>query len=243
MAVSERMSEPKVPETPKTWPVVAAVAINLIPIAGVLFWGWSAFALILLYWLENVIVGVRNVLSMWASAITNGGLMLPAAAFFSVFFTFHYGLFCLVHGMFVVSFFGEAEGGAFVGDSMFDLAGAVRGLFAANMNLAIGFASIVFWQIVQFILFLVRGDAARTNPLELMGAPYPRIIVLHVAIIFGGFLLMALNVPAAGYVVLALVKMAYDVAEVRGKAPGFSGRGLGSNKRAGGGDDTQRLVP
>jgi hypothetical protein len=199
--------------------------------------------LILLYWLENVIVGVRNVLSMWASAIANGGMMLPAAAFFSVFFTFHYGIFCLVHGMFVISFFGEAEGGAFVGDSMFDLAGAVRGLFATNMNLAIGFASIVLWQIVQFILFLVRGEAKRTNPLELMGAPYPRIIVLHVAIIFGGFLLMALDVPAGGYVVLALAKMAYDIADVRGKAPGFSGRGLGSNKSAGGGDDPERLVP
>jgi len=235
------MSEPKVPDQPKTWPVIVAIAINLIPIVGILFWGWSAFALILLYWLENVIIGVRNVASMWASAIVAGGLMLPAAAFFSVFFIFHYGLFCLVHGMFVISMFGDA--GAVMGESMFDLVGAVRGLFATNMNLAIGFASIVLWQIVQFILFLVRGDVGRTNPLELMGAPYPRIIVLHVAIIFGGFLLMALDVPAGGYVVLALAKMAYDIAEVRGKAPGFSGRGLGSNKSAGRGDDPQRLVP
>lgn len=235
------MSEPKVPDPPKTWPVAVAIAINLIPIVGILVWGWSAFALILLYWLENVIIGVRNVLSMWASAIVSGGLMLPAAAFFSAFFTFHYGLFCFVHGMFVVSLFGAADNGAFMGDSLFDLAGAVGGLFAANMNLAIGFASIVLWQIVQFILFLVRGDASRTNPLELMGAPYPRIIVLHVAIIFGGFLLMALNVPAAGYVILALVKTAYDVAEIRGKAPGF-GKGL-SKQATGGGDDAQRLVP
>ncbi|WP_135210859.1 DUF6498-containing protein [Vitreimonas flagellata] len=238
------MSEPKVPDQPKTWPVIVAVAINLIPIVGILLWGWSAFALILLYWLENVIIGVRNVASMWASAVFGGGgLMLPAAAFFSVFFTFHYGLFCLVHGIFVISMFGEAENGAFMGDSLFDVAGAVRGLFATQMNLAVGFASIMLWQVVQFILFLVRGDAARTNPLELMGAPYPRIIVLHVAIIFGGFLLMALNVPAGGYVVLALVKTAYDVAEIRGKTPGFTARGLGSKQAAGGGDDTQGLVP
>jgi hypothetical protein len=54
---------------------------------------------------------------------------------------------------------------------------------------------------------------------------------------------LALNAPAAGYVVLALVKTAYDVAEIRGKAPGFSGRGLGSKQTLGGGDDTQRLVP
>lgn len=237
------MSEPKVPDPPKTWPMAVAIAINLIPIAGVLFWGWSAFALIVLYWLENLVIGVRNVASMWASAIVGGGLKIPAALFFSAFFTFHYGMFCFVHGIFVMAMFGEGENGVFHGDSMLDLASAVRALFAAQPNLMIGFASIALWQIVQFILFLVRGDAGRTNPLELMGAPYPRIIVLHAAIIFGGFLLMALNVPAAGYVVLALVKTAYDVAEIRGKAPGFSGRGFGSKQTPGAGDDTQRLIP
>ena len=36
----------------------------------------------------------------------------------------------------------------------------------------------------------------------------------HITIIFGAFLLQLLNEPVAGILVLALVKMAYDVAEV-----------------------------
>lgn len=44
------MSEPKVPSLDaKIWPLVTVIALNLIPIIGVLFWGWSAFALIVLY--------------------------------------------------------------------------------------------------------------------------------------------------------------------------------------------------
>jgi len=233
----------KVPDAPKVWPVAVAVAVNLIPVVGVIFWGWSAFALIVLYWLENIVVGARNVAAMWASAIVGGGIQIPAAAIFSVFFTFHYGLFCFVHGIFVLAMFGDVDDGAFHADSILDLAGAVGGLFAAQPNLLIGFASIALWQIAQFILFLVRGDAARTNPLELMGAPYPRIIVLHVTIIFGGFILMALNQPLGGVLLLALVKMAYDVAEIRGKAPRFGVGRSRSGQTAGGGDNAERLIP
>lgn len=200
-----------------TFPVAAAVALNLIPIIGVLFWGWSAFALIFLYWLENVVIGVRTLTSMAANAVLAGGVNALGALFFGAFFTFHYGLFCFVHGSFVVGLFG----GRFAGDSMFDLVKTAQQLFASEPNLLIGFASIVLWQIVQLVLFLARGEAKTTNPMALMAAPYPRIVVLHIAIIFGAFLLMLLNQPVAGILVLALVKMGFDVAEAMGKGPRF----------------------
>lgn len=205
----------KAPEVPKslTFPVAAAIVLNLIPLAGVAFWGWSAFALIFLYWLENVVIGARTLASMGANAILGGTANAVGALVIGVFFTFHYGLFCLVHGSFVVALFG----GGLEGDGMFDLIGVARELFARQPNLMLGFASIVLWQIVQLVLFIARGEAKTTNPLALMGAPYPRIIVLHLAIIFGGFLLMLLNQPAAGVFVLALVKMGFDVAEAQGK--------------------------
>lgn len=205
------MSEPKVPfDRTKTWPLVLVIGLNLIPVVGVLFWGWSAFALIILYWLENLIVGVRTLASMLAHAAVTGGATWPAAIGLGAFFTIHYGIFCFGHGVFVMALFG----GSFYGDSIIDLSGAVRQVFATQSNLIFGFASIVAWQVVQFVLFLVSGEVRRTNVMELMGAPYPRIIALHVTIIFGGFVLMALNQPAGGILVLALVKMGYDVADV-----------------------------
>lgn len=208
-------------EVPKVFPVGAAVVLNFIPLIGVAFWGWSAFALIFLYWLENVVIGARMLASMGANAVLGGTANAVGALVIGIFFTFHYGLFCFVHGTFVVALFGGQD---VMGDTLLDLVGAAQTLFAREPNLAIGFAAIVAWQAVQWGLFIARGDAKTTNPLALMGAPYPRIIVLHVVIIFGGFLLMLLNEPMAGVLVLALVKMGFDVAEARGKGFRFGAR-------------------
>ena len=38
--------------------VVFLVAVNLIPLFGVLFLGWGLFPIMVLYWLENGIVGL-----------------------------------------------------------------------------------------------------------------------------------------------------------------------------------------
>ncbi|MBL8545491.1 MAG: hypothetical protein JNL81_03460 [Hyphomonadaceae bacterium] len=205
------MSEPKVPfDRSRAWPLILVIGLNLIPVAGVLFWGWSAFALIVLYWLENVVIGVRTLASMAANAAMTGGANWIAALALGAFFTLHYGLFCFGHGVFVMGFFG----GNWSGDNVLDVAGTARNVVAAQTNLIIGFASIVAWQVVLFVRFLTSGEAKRTTPVDLMGAPYPRIMALHFTIIVGAFVLMILNQPVAGIVILALIKMAYDAGEV-----------------------------
>ena len=57
---------PKESVTPVEKPVSAwvLVAANLVPLAGVLFWGWDVFALLALFWMENVIIGVFFILRM-----------------------------------------------------------------------------------------------------------------------------------------------------------------------------------
>jgi hypothetical protein len=213
---SERAGTMKVPSA-GAWPVIAAIALNLIPLIGVAFWGWSAFALIFLYWLENVVIGVRTMLSMAISGIVAREMNPWGVLFFCAFFTVHYGIFCFGHGSFVVGMFGAKE----LGGMSLSVIDATRALFADQPGLSYGLLSIVLWQIVVLILAIVRGELARTDPLSLMGAPYPRIIILHITIIFGGMLLLALNEPVAGLVVMALVKTAFDVAEARGQTLGF----------------------
>ena len=77
--------------------------------------------------------------------------------------------------------------------------------------------------IVAFIgLFISHGYSFVTNFLagserytvtvrELMGAPYKRIVVLHVAVIAGGFAVMALGQPTLLLLVLVVLKTAMDV--------------------------------
>ena len=44
--------------------VFALIAANVLPIVGVLLWGWDAGALVFLYWTENVVIGFYNILKM-----------------------------------------------------------------------------------------------------------------------------------------------------------------------------------
>ena len=44
-----------------------------------------------------------------------------------------------------------------------------------------------------------------------MGAPYGRIVILHVTLIASGFLVQALQAPVAGALLLIGLKLAYDL--------------------------------
>lgn len=47
-----------------TLPSLMLVLANLIPLIGVLSWGWNVFDVVVLYWFENVVIGVINLLKM-----------------------------------------------------------------------------------------------------------------------------------------------------------------------------------
>ena len=44
--------------------VVALIVANLVPLAGVLWLGWDVWGILIIYWLENGIYGLFNVLKM-----------------------------------------------------------------------------------------------------------------------------------------------------------------------------------
>ena len=87
--------------------VIALVLANLIPIYGVLALGWEVFPIMLLFWLENVVIGAFNVLKMLLSEPQDRAKWL-GKLFLVPFFCVHYGMFTLVHGVFVLGFFGGA---------------------------------------------------------------------------------------------------------------------------------------
>lgn len=99
--------------------IALAVAVAVVVAYGVLVLGWSVFVVIALFWFENVIIGVFNVAKMLTSGARMGGYGLIAALALATFFTMHYGMFTVGHGVFVVSLFGQTE-----------LGGSPSGLFA-----------------------------------------------------------------------------------------------------------------
>jgi hypothetical protein len=184
------------------WVLVAA---NALPLAGVLFWDWDVFALLVLFWMENVVVGVFFILRMVFADLEDAALWL-GKLFMVPFFCIHYGMFTAVHGVFVFMLFGQ---GKYRVDGLDALALAARaaddyGLWAP---LAVLFASHFFsfaWN------YLYRGEFRSAELTKLMITPYGRVVVLHVAILLGGMAAMALGSPLWALLVLLALKVALD---------------------------------
>ena len=203
------------------WAVVALVVANLIPLIGVLFFGWSVWNILVIYWLENGIVGVINVLKMSVATgdeVTPGVTLMvngrPATSATKMglipFFIVHYGIFWFVHGIFVLTL--PAFFSLMSDDGMtLDLGPVV---FAA-LGLAISHGLSFWWN------FLHGGEYRRTAAAALMFAPYKRLVALHITIIFGAFAVMFTGAPAAAVAVLVAIKTAIDLglhlAEHRGE--------------------------
>lgn len=186
--------------------VIALVLANLIPLYGVLALGWEVFPLMLLFWMENVIIGVFNVLRMLLAE-----LQRPAAwvgKFFLVpFFCIHYGMFTFVHGVFVVGLFGGQfrVGASFPSLEMFQKLVAEQQLGIAVLALVASHAFSFAWN------YLWRGEYRTVSLQTLMARPYARVVVLHLALLGSGFLLIALKSPVVGLVLLVLFKIGLDV--------------------------------
>lgn len=194
--------------------LVTLVLVNLLPLLGVLYFDWDVVGLVVLYWSENLVLGFYTLLKMLTKSPL-GGLGL------GLFFCIHYGGFCAAHGIFILSMLVDAEFTPMPEDPwplflVFPqlLINVVRHVLAHTPpEWLYAFAALVLSHGVSFVLnFLLAGERDELSLQQLMSAPYSRIVVLHIAIIFGGMAVMALGQPVAMLVVLVLLKLAVDVA-------------------------------
>ncbi len=205
--------------------VVALIAANLVPLFGVLWFGWDVWGILIIYWLENGIVGLFNVLKMRRASgpetgsttrTSRGGRRVsslsingrPASgsekAFLIPFFIMHYGMFWVVHGIFVLLLPAFAVMGA-EGEPAF---GTTLDPLAILFVLACLFIS---HGVSYELNYIGRGEYLQTTAGDQMFAPYGRLVVLHITIIFGAILIGVTGAPAAAVVVLVLLKIALDL--------------------------------
>lgn len=183
---------------------VMLLAANLVPLFGVVLFGWKVFLIIFLYWMENVIIGVLNVLRMLCNQPDNIGLWF-FKLFIIPFFMVHYGLFTAVHGMFVFSMFGNEMIGEVTPHAVYSFVQTPEGLL---LGLLVLFFSHVF---SFFFNYLYQGEYKKTNLNALMVQPYKRVIILHVVILFGGFLVLGLGSPVPALILLVVLKSVIDL--------------------------------
>lgn len=142
-------------------PVLFSVATNVVTILGVLVWGWPPANVFLLFFGENLILGVVTFIRLVTLPNPNIGL--------AAFFCLHYGIFAVVHGVFTAM--------TVIGlDPVFDF-----------WWLGLPLILIAIRYLVELVTgwFLGGGRLRGLPPNKVMFSPYPRVVVLHLAVILG----------------------------------------------------------
>ena len=208
---------------------VALIFANLVPILGVLFFHWNSFSVLMIYWFESAVIGVFNIARLVSSgAVDKEGLFsilgLAAGLFLAAFFAVHYGMFLFVHMIFLL------VGGSISGALPIEMGDPFRMIpayFKSQGHVAwdilsdpwtffvsplFGVSLILISTAVHFYSDYIRPKAYRIlSPQDCMMEPYPRIVIMHLAIIFGFIFTAVLKWPAGIMAVFVLVKTVSDV--------------------------------
>jgi hypothetical protein len=189
---------------------------NALPIVGVLFLGWSVFPLVLLYWLENAIVGGFNVAKMLVAQPREPAYW-AGKVFVIPFFIVHFGMFTYIHGVLLVALLGPK------GTQPFDIVETVPPAIRANhlgwavLSLVVSHGLSFYWNYIK------NGEYQRASLNALMAQPYGRVVVLHLTVLFGGWIVMTLGSPLLALVLLVVLKAAADLRAHKAERQRFAG--------------------
>ena len=154
---------------------IVLIAANLLPLWAVLNGSAGVGDVFVVYWFENVVVWFTSTVKiLTARGGTAGNVQLAGNAPIAGFFAFHFGLFTLVHGFF--SFIIAALSGGFTGSPRTWLLLLVAILASHLVSLGLNWFG--------------QGEREFVSARRAMVVPYPRMLVLHLSVIGGFFLLL-----------------------------------------------------
>jgi len=186
---------------------IALVAANAVPLFGVLLAGWGVFTLVFVYWLENGVIGILTLLKILfappPTSVGRGGRIGLAALF-----VFHYGAFMFGHAVFLLVLFAAQRPDGLEGRAAFEH--VLDQMLSGNVWwAAAGLALSHGWSLVTN--YIRGGDRERASLKGLMTAPYGRVILLHLFIIGGAWVVLRIGEPIAVLVLFVAMKTAVDL--------------------------------
>lgn len=190
---------------------VAAILLgNLVPVFGVAFLGWDGAQILILYWFENMIVGALTVpciLSARGETRVQSTGPKSGPVGLGCFFMFHYGMFCLGHGIF--AFILAHDMVAAEGD------GVTAGVWERTLGQTDFWWTVLTIAVLHLILHIrdwwLAGAWRTRDPMAEMFRPYGRIFVLHLTVLGGAWVMAELKAPASAVLLLCFGKMALEL--------------------------------
>lgn len=168
------------------------IFVNLIPLYGVWFEGWSASQVFLVYCLETVIIGLVNVIKMACVTIfvrskdvweNNGSSSMQSGWFFIFFFILHYGFFVFIQTQIFFAVSGLLPAG-----SLLIKYSKIPALLGTNGKLLLAIF-IAYYTLQNAFGFFGKGIYKTISMGRLMFEPYMRIFVQQFVVILGSMFL------------------------------------------------------
>ncbi len=184
---------------------ISLILANLFPIFAVIFLDWKIQDILILYWLENIVIGFFNILRMLTvKTQMQWHYRLPLINFFIAHF---YG-FVLGHGIFIITI---ARSLSTIGNFQFQAMDKVNGIELLTPHLT-GLMFLFFSHGISFFdNFILKREREKTNLGILFTIPYKRIIVMHITIIIGTFTSTILGQSAGLIIALITTKIIVDL--------------------------------
>ena len=192
------------------WRLPQLLVYSLIPALGVSFFGWDWKEILLLYWLENITIGMQAVIDMIRAKSHPKGLSAKQSSkmvsdtraiklILTIFFGVHYGAFTFAHGLFVIILIAGV--------------GQLGGGFGAPIDAASVYSIVGIWLLISVSSMMrrLKVDTTTSSMWRLFWQPYARIIPLHCAIVAGVFAISYLGLPSIAALVLIALKFIVDV--------------------------------
>jgi hypothetical protein len=171
-----------------------------------------------------VIVGVINVAKMIAAGATRRPAKIVGLMFDVPFFIVHYGMFCAVHGVLILVLFSGLPDRAV--DDPRDLPLFLLHQIQLDTFFALSLVLLATLHLYRFVVDWLRAGRWRTtDPFVQMFVPYGRIIVVHIAVLVGGFIASFIGSAWVAVLLLALLKTVLEAGATQVASQGETGSG------------------
>lgn len=190
---------------------------NLIPLIGVLLFGWDLPSIVVMYWIETGVIGLVNVLRIRKSMAlgrptvdADGSVERPimraamsGSWLLALTWLLAYGIFWAILGPFVIQI---ANGGFYEGASQTGWSGASTGVVVwGTLSLAGG-------QVVAYVLdYVIRRRYLTVTSLELLRDPFVRILILLATIAAGGVGIALIGSPVGFLAAMVVAKTSVEI--------------------------------
>jgi hypothetical protein len=197
------------------------LAMGLVPLAGVLWFGWSASTLLVVFWAETLLTGTANLLRIglhrrltrasghWRRQLEDSykrmskGEPRPETTFLAEYATILY-VFTLAHGLFLGAFLvilNQNWHGEGPSPWRIDPASLRTGVLAVS--------GLAVFELLYDLTGL--GMRSFSSLKERVSVTLGRVVILHLVVIFGAFLMMRFETPMGFLAILVGLKTLMDL--------------------------------